>query len=672
VEQHPTRAADRAAPSGRGASPHPASAEAARGRLGPFLCWAVVFADLGTSVYYTPGILFQTPSVGPHAALFVGLTLLVFVLLALKYREVAVRYPEGGGVVTVTANALHPFAGVLGGMFILVDYFLTAALSALSGIIYLSAVLPALKPPGVVLLVSVLAIVLLGLLNLLGVSESAKVNAAFATVAAASQLAVVATVIVHVGPSVLLGHLSRVLQGPHLTPLTVLTGYAGAFLAFSGLESISQLSPVMAEPRRAVTRLAMGLVVASIALTSPLLTLWATTELPITRTTDPNQVVSLLAGYVGNRPFEIEVALSGALLLVFASNTAIIGSYHVFLALTRLGFLPRLLAQRNTWRGTPHWAILVVVAVPVVVLLATGGSTGLLGDLYAFGLLGAFTLTCLSLDIVRWHERHPLVDTARGTRRTTLPDEGPAGQGGGRVGLLTFWVGVLTTVFVAVAWSVNLFAKPLATLFGGGVTLVGLLIAAATYTLGRRRGRPFVFPQLHRDGYPVLFLARGRRAHPPAPILALLPRHREEIAALVAAAGKAAAGGPVVFVQRGTADPLQREPRLFEIVNPYLNDEAAQAAFAEAEHLARQRQLNSRYLYLPRTAGPDALADFWRTLKPHETLAVAGDEDLLSRLTDTRVRRVSENGISILHAVAGGNDAAPAPTGDAAADTHTP
>jgi hypothetical protein len=41
--------------------------------LGPFLCWAVVFADLGTSVYYTPGILFAQPGVGTHAALFVVL-----------------------------------------------------------------------------------------------------------------------------------------------------------------------------------------------------------------------------------------------------------------------------------------------------------------------------------------------------------------------------------------------------------------------------------------------------------------------------------------------------------------------------------------------------------------------------------------------------------------------
>ena len=172
-----------------------------KGRLGPFLCWAIVFADLGTSVYYTPGILFQQPGVGPHAALFVGLTLIVFVLLARKYGEVAVRYPEGGGVVTVTANAIHPFAGVLGGMFILVDYFLTAALSALSGIIYLSDVFPVLHPVAVYLPVTIAAIVLLGLLNLVGVSESARVNAAFAVAAAASQLAVVLAVIVRRGTS---------------------------------------------------------------------------------------------------------------------------------------------------------------------------------------------------------------------------------------------------------------------------------------------------------------------------------------------------------------------------------------------------------------------------------------------------------------------------------------
>ncbi|MBO0709599.1 MAG: APC family permease, partial [Candidatus Dormibacteraeota bacterium] len=86
------------------------------GPLGWFLCWAVVFADIGTSIYYTPGILHG--QFGTRSSLFVLMTLLVFMLLSVKYAEVAWRYPEGGGVVNVTSRALHPFAGLLGGCFI--------------------------------------------------------------------------------------------------------------------------------------------------------------------------------------------------------------------------------------------------------------------------------------------------------------------------------------------------------------------------------------------------------------------------------------------------------------------------------------------------------------------------------------------------------------------------
>src|SRR5438128_9148460 len=114
-------------------------------RLGPLLCWAVVFADVGTSIYYVPGILYG--NVGNLAGFFVMLTMSVFVLLTLKYAEVTHRFPQGGGVVTVAAQAINHWVGALGGMFILVDYFLTAAISCLSGIFYLSVIAPAIGPP---------------------------------------------------------------------------------------------------------------------------------------------------------------------------------------------------------------------------------------------------------------------------------------------------------------------------------------------------------------------------------------------------------------------------------------------------------------------------------------------------------------------------------------------
>jgi hypothetical protein len=74
-------------------------------QLGPFLCWAVVFADIGTSIYYVPGILYGI--VGKLAGFFVFLTISSFILLTLKYVEVTYRFPQGGGVVTVVSTVVR-------------------------------------------------------------------------------------------------------------------------------------------------------------------------------------------------------------------------------------------------------------------------------------------------------------------------------------------------------------------------------------------------------------------------------------------------------------------------------------------------------------------------------------------------------------------------------------
>src|SRR5256884_1140869 len=162
--------------------------------LGPLLCWAVVFADIGTSVYYVPGILYGT--VGPAAGFFVFLTMAVFVLLTLKYAEVSYRFPQGGGVVTVASQAINHWVGALGGMFILVDYFLTAAISCLSGMLYLSVVIPGLNP--IALWVTLGVLVLLGILNWVGISESARVSFVGAVIAFLSDIAILVTVFTHI------------------------------------------------------------------------------------------------------------------------------------------------------------------------------------------------------------------------------------------------------------------------------------------------------------------------------------------------------------------------------------------------------------------------------------------------------------------------------------------
>src|SRR2546426_1115075 len=374
--------------------------------LGPLLCWAVVFADIGTSVYYVPGILYQT--VGPLAGFFVFLTMTVFVLLTLKYAEVTYRFPQGGGVVTVAAQAINHWVGALGGMFILVDYFLTAAISCLSGMLYLSVVVPAIGPP-LAGWITIGVLILLGILNWVGISESAKVSLVGAVIAFISDIAILFTVFTHISFSAFLTLIPEMFAHHSLTPVLILTGFAGSFLAFSGLESISQLSPVMKTPRKKVASIALLLVVLTIGLTSPLLTIFSTLLQP-KAAADPvlsTQLISLLGGHFGG-PWgfflETEVAISASALLIFASNTAIIGAYHVFIALSRMEFFPALILRRNKLRGTPHYSIALATGIPIVVLILVLGNINILGDMYAFGLLGAFSLTCLGLDIVRRRE----------------------------------------------------------------------------------------------------------------------------------------------------------------------------------------------------------------------------------------------------------------------------
>ena len=356
-------------------------------------------------MYYTPGILYQT--VGTLAGFFVFLTMTVFVLLTLKYAEVTHRFPQGGGVVTVAAQAINHWIGALGGMFILVDYFLTASISCLSGMIYLAVVLPAIGPYTLWITVGIL--ILLGGLNWIGISESAKVSLVGAIIAFISDIAILITIFTHISLGQFFHIFQQMFVGHALGPQEILVGFAGSFLAFSGLESISQLSPVMKTPRKKIAGIALFLVVLTIGLTSPLLTMFSTILQPqYAASLDPNtqnQLISLLAGKWGGAFLQTEVAISASALLVFASNTAIIGSYHVFMALSRMDFFPSVILKRNRLRGTPHYSIALATGIPIAILLAVHGQINILGDMYAFGLLGAFSLTCLGLDIVRGRER---------------------------------------------------------------------------------------------------------------------------------------------------------------------------------------------------------------------------------------------------------------------------
>ncbi|QBD74594.1 APC family permease [Ktedonosporobacter rubrisoli] len=637
----------------QGSLPNPPVAEHGKSSLGPVLCWAVVFADIGSSIYYTPGILYS--SVGGLAGFFVLLTMVVFILLTLKYAEVSARFPEGGGVVSVAAQGIHTWAGAVGGMFILVSYFLTAAISCLSSLQYLAVVFPAILPH--VLWITIGVLILLGLLNWVGVSESAKVSMIAAIISFGSDLLVLWTVFTNISPSELITLFTDVFRTQALTPSSILVGFAGAFLAFSGLESISQLSPVMKAPRKKVISLALLLVVLTIGFTSPLLTTLSTLLQPEAAHHEvlSTQLVSLLGGHWGNTLLQTEVAISASLILAFASNTAIIGAYHVFLALSRMDFLPPFILKRNSFRGTPHYSIALSVGIPILVLLIVNGQINLLGDLYAFGLLGAFSLTCLGLDMIRFRElkkgthtvaslaSSPPSEKSIGPAHTHLqPVSGSLNGHQSANGTVTassatldasqlqralrtatwkridFVIGVLTTVLVMLAWFVGLFSKPLGAAFGGSVVLIGVLIAVVN---SMHRGRTLVLP------------ARLQGRVPDSTLVVLLDGEKlnEQI---INSALHAIEQQPVVFLYL-SKHMIERNPRPFEILDPYLEDSSARETLSKAEQIARKQKVTRRFVYLPYTSAQ--IAQVWRFVQPRDVVIPA---ELLTRAEDINPDRI--------------------------------
>jgi nucleotide-binding universal stress UspA family protein len=276
----------------------------------------------------------------------------------------------------------------------------------------------------------------LAALNIVGIRESAAVALVMACASFLVNLVVMGAAFLHMDSAQWQTVIARLSVSKGISSYDLLVGFASAWLAFSGLESISQLSPTMRLPLRRTTRWAMAAVMVTMVITSPMLTALSIGLLPEHfKAAESERFISELGFIVGGLGIKLAVVLTATSLLLFAANTAIIGSYHVFLALVKGNFMPKILSVRNTTFNSPHIAVGIATAVPVLIILMS---------------LGAFVFSSLSLDKIRWN---------LGRRD------------------IGFWVGVLTTSMVMVAWGVNLVEKQLATLFGGGVTALGLIVA---------------------------------------------------------------------------------------------------------------------------------------------------------------------------------------------------
>jgi len=427
------------------------------GHLGPLLAWAVVFADLGTSVFYVPGILYA--QVGPIAPAFVLIATIAFVFVAVEHLEVAHRYPLGGGGVAAAVEAFGPRVGVISGALMVSAYLLTIVISVVSALNYVAALHPW---PHEIPILSLVAILAMGFLHWIGMRELGRLALVLGLATLVVEGTLVAAVVVQLTPSDwadLWGNFGHLKQ---LSWSSTASGFAGAWLSYSGLESLGQLAPAVREPRQKVIRIAASLVVGSVLFTVPLFTALAVEAARTSHIAPQGALLAPVALKYGGVGMLTALALTGAGLLFVAANLAFIGCYNVFKTVGEHGYLPAILSRRNRRYGTPRGAIIAITAAAIIILVSVEGDLLRLGKIFAFGLLGSYSITSVSLDVLRWRE--------------------------GKRGV-AFVAGLIATLVLVVPWVTSIVSKPHAAAYAAAVVAVQAVIAFITHRGWIQSGR---------------------------------------------------------------------------------------------------------------------------------------------------------------------------------------
>jgi APA family basic amino acid/polyamine antiporter len=259
-------------------------------------------------------------------------------------------------------------------------------------------------------------------------------------------------------------------------------GIAVGMIAYTGIETISNMSEEARDASRTVPR-GTGLTVVAVLGMYALLPIVALSAMPVTQDAAGNFTTDLgtkfaddpVLGVVENLGLSagitdvlrFYVGVLAAVILVIATNAALIGLSRLTFSMGQYRQLPEGLRQVHPRFKTPFVAILVFSAVAAITLLP--GETDLLATMYSFGAMLSFTIAHVSVARlrVRYPERERLWKPRANVtiRGVTLP--------------LTALIGGLGTFG---AWIVVMALDTTTALLGAGWMLTGL----AVYLLYRR------------------------------------------------------------------------------------------------------------------------------------------------------------------------------------------
>jgi APA family basic amino acid/polyamine antiporter len=392
------------------------SLSTARRSVGSPTLFAIVYTPLASAIYFSLGVI------SGHA---LGLTPLVFLISALLFALTAMTYAEGAslhqersGSTVFARYAFNELVSFVAGWAILLDYVILIAVTCYSATQYLRVFWSPLGHSAEALGLALVFILLVVLGNIRGFGWRRSRRVAMIVVAdlALQGLIVVLGLVLFFNPHTLLDpiHLG---SAPSWTDL--IFALTVAAISFTGLESAAGLAGEVRISSGQLKRL-VGSGTATVVVLYVGIALVAVTAFPVhdghtdlaTRfLNDP------VVGVVGQmkphwlaETLRYVVAGLGALTLVAAANSAMLGLSRLAYSLSTNRQIPTGLGRLHPQRSTPF--VLIILAGIVAAGLVVPEDLDFLVGIYAFGALLAFTIAHVSVVKLRYSE----AEGARGYR----------------------------------------------------------------------------------------------------------------------------------------------------------------------------------------------------------------------------------------------------------------
>ncbi|MET8423904.1 APC family permease [Nocardia sp. NPDC004860] len=324
----------------------------------------------------------------------------LLLVLVLSYRQVIAVHPDGGGAYAVAKKDLGRGAALLAAASLVVDYVLTVAVSLAAGAASLASAFPALADH--LLLVTLLGLVVLTVLNLIGIAESAKVLMGPTIVFILAIFAVIAGGFLHHDPVAIIGtDLGPVEPVESVGIVLLLKAFSAGCSALTGVEAIANAVPAFRTPavkRAQHTEMALGALLGIMLIGLSMLI----RQYDMVPRGDVTILAQLSAAAFGTGWMFYLTNIAVTVVLVLAANTSFGGLPVLLSLLAKDHRVAHAFAMRSE-RPVFRYGVAALAILAAIVLLIVKADTHRLLPVFAIGVFIGFTISQTGL-VRHWRE----------------------------------------------------------------------------------------------------------------------------------------------------------------------------------------------------------------------------------------------------------------------------